>query len=460
MIRLLGGIAMAVFSICEAADPFLPFMNSVPPVKQVLGETKAGTGAGACVVRRFTFSSRNGMNTVFGIYGYPQAAGKYPAVLCLHGGGSNAETLSSLVQGFAQRGYAALAVDLPGICGTENTPNTTGPWKSRPLGEGPRFEVAAAPENSTLMDAETAGLEGFNWLASQATVDTSRMGITGYSWGGYSTTFLSGTLGGRVKAAYAVFGCGFYDKGSAWKKLIAGLDPAVRQTWLTWFDAGRRAPGMRAAYFLDAASNDTFLWPEAVSATLAAVPGSKNHVWGPNFNHAQMPAGGTMQRLWFDFHLKGQGQAFGTAEITTAEPLSNGNRKVTIHATAPSGVGIDSVRLWYSLPDSTWQVRKWISIAAKQDGAVWTAELPASAKLADYYAIATDSRSVAVASSMYNATSVPTAVRTIRTGKSRTIDPQAAVTPRFNRPGESGTVDALGKDRTGIAISRGKANRP
>lgn len=84
--------------------------------------------------------------------------------------------------------------------------------KAKQNGETPRFNLTDGPRSSTLTDAEVAGLEAFNLLKAQPQTDTAKIGITGFSWVGYSTTFLSGLLGNKVKAAYAVFGCGFMIK--------------------------------------------------------------------------------------------------------------------------------------------------------------------------------------------------------------------------------------------------------
>jgi dienelactone hydrolase len=340
---------------------------------------------------------------VYGIFSFPQAAGRYPGILMLHGGGSNAEDLAGLTVGYAQRGYAALAIDLPGICGTSN--HSSGPWKSRPAGEAPRFDMSGGGGNSTLVDAETAGLEAFHWLKAQAKVDSQAMGITGFSWGGYSTTFLSGVLGDEVKAAYSVFGCGFYEKGSYWKTILAGLSAADRDAWLAAFDAGRRAPGMKAAYFLEAETKDAYFWPEAVSATLGVIPGAKNHAWGPNLNHQQMPSGPAMQARWFDYHLKGAGAGFATVRIASEQAQADGTRKVGVEISAPAGVAIDSVRVWYSVAGSAWSERTWIPVPAAGSGAAWNAVLPASlaSKEIDFFPLATDARLVATAGEMRHA---------------------------------------------------------
>src|SRR4051812_47201357 len=93
-----------------AGDPFAPFLTSIPATTTKLTETNSGTGAQAITTRTFTFPSRNGVNTVWGTFSYPQAAGSYPGLLILHGGGGNAEGLAGLVADYAKRGYAALAI--------------------------------------------------------------------------------------------------------------------------------------------------------------------------------------------------------------------------------------------------------------------------------------------------------------------------------------------------------------
>jgi dienelactone hydrolase len=387
-------------------DPFSMYLSSIPLVKQIISDTNTGTGTSAITTKRFTFNSRGSINTVFAIMAFPQAAGKYPGMLFLHGGGGNAETMAGNVVSYAQKGYAAIAIDQPGICGTTNTPYTTGPWKSRPLGEGPRFDVAAGPQTSLLVDAEVAGIEAFNYLKAQSFTDSTKMGITGSSWGGYSTTFLSGILGSKVRASWAYLGCGFYDKGSFWKRLIDTMSTATRTTWLTYLDAGRRAPNSKAPYFLEAASNDTYFWPEAVTATLDAVPGIKNHFWGPNLNHQAITS--PMKQLYFDYYLKGTGSSFASATISGVSAQNDGSKKVLISTNVPSGVVVDSVKLYYSIPDTNWQGRSWIALIAQAyAGSTYSAILTPDlvTKKADFYAVVVDTRKVAVSSMMYNAAS-------------------------------------------------------
>lgn len=390
--------------IIKNNDPFAPYLKSIPPVLETLSNTNSGSGDSAIITKEIVFASKNNVNRVYAIMAYPQKAGKFPAVLFLHGGSGNAAGLKELVEKFAAKGYVALACDMPGYCDINNTPHSTGPWKAHEApDEKPRFNISAGLQNSSLVDAEVAGLEAFNLLASQNNVDAKSIGITGFSWGGYSTTMLSGLLGKRVKAAYAYWGCGFYDKGSFWKELIFKLPEAVKDKWLTWFDAGRRAKNIRANYFIEAASNDTYFWPDAVSATLNAIPGAKNHVWGPNVNHSLVPTSAPMQELYFDYHLKGTGGPFAEVKINKVQRQADGSKKVTIKLKAITGAPV-AVKLYYSIKDTTWQKREWLPInAILQNGNTYKVVIPAAivAKQINFFAHLVDSRNVLTSSNMY-----------------------------------------------------------
>lgn len=384
-------------------DPFHVYLTSTPQIKQVLSEEQTGSGKSAITTKKFSFTSAVNGNTVYAIMAQPQEKGKYPALLILHGGGSKAEDVAHHVEEYARRGYVAICFDMPGICNAQKTPHSDGPWKSRPNGEGPRFDLSTGLQHSTLLDAEVAGIEAFNLIRSQPNVDTGNIGITGFSWGGYSTTFLAGILGSQIKAAYSVFGCGYYEKGSFWSKLIADLPEAVRNSWLKYFDAGRRASGIKAPYFVEASSNDTFFWPEAVSATLETIKAEKNHVWDPNFNHKQMPAGPTMQKIYFDYYLKGIGQPFGSINVVKEKMQTNGSKQVILSVKMPKTISVTSVELYYSESNKSWQERTWVPLkAVMQSGNDYMVTIPANLlkKPLDYYAYAVDNRTVAVASDM------------------------------------------------------------
>lgn len=398
-------VAVCFLQNISAQDPFPPYLNSTPILKELISSTNSGSGSSAITTKRFTFASLNGKNIVFAIMAYPQQAGEYPGVIFFPGAGGNAETQSGNVQTLAQHGYISMTIDVPGISGTTNTPYSTGPWKTK----SDMFDVTNGAQNSSLFDAGVAGLEAFNYMRSLSLTDTSKMGVSGSSWGGFLATFLAGFLGNRVQAAWALYGCGFLDKGSS---LASGINnnmsAANKNTWLTYIDAGRRCPNMKGSYYLEASSNDFAFWPGAVMATLDAIPGSKNHTWGPNLNHQSI--GGPMKQLFFDYYLKGTGKPFVNASISKIEAQNSGDKKIYINAAVPAGVTVDSVRLYYSLQDTNWQGRNWIGLEAKlETGTTYSAVLSAALvkNHVDYYAYIVDTRQVAVASLMYNAFSDP-----------------------------------------------------
>jgi cephalosporin-C deacetylase-like acetyl esterase len=386
-------------------DPLKLFLTNIPTVSQVISTTDSGTGTAAISTKRFTFKSKDGVNTIYAIMAYPKAAGVYPGILMYHGGGGTAEGLVSNLQTYAALGYVTMALDEPGIASIVNSSSySTGPWKSVVSGEGPKLNVVGGIQNSTLYDAIIGSIEAFNLLSSQPNINVQKMAVTGSSWGGYLTTFTAGLLGSRVKAAYSTWGCGFYETGSFWSGFIAQMPSHYKSDWLTYLDAGRRAKDITAPYFIDQATNDTYFWPEAVSATLNAITGTKNHVTMANLNHATLSSSATMKQLYMNYYLKGVGSPFGTINVTSSDIQLDGSLKVNMNVSLPVGVSLSSVKLYYSVPTLTWQTRSWIEIQATLvNGNNYQAILPASLvnQEVNYYANIIDTRQVQTSSALY-----------------------------------------------------------
>ncbi len=362
-------------AIIDNNDPFKNYLYSLPDKITTLS-TNSTYNIIPTTTEKFVFKSKDDINTVYSVLSYPQQKGKYPTILILHGGGGNAEGLLGEVEAFAKQGYVAMALDLPGLCGFDNTPNSSGPWKARTNGETPRFEVGEDPKNNTLFDALIAAIEGFNLLTSRDNVDKLNLGITGYSWGGYTTTMLSGLTRDRVKAAYSVYGSGYYDKQSFWTKIISDLPQATRETWLKYYDAGRRAAFITAPFFMEAAVNDTYFGPESVMETFNAMPGAKKLYWGANLNHKRIEGAENMKKSYFDYFLKNKGKAPIAISILNDEKQVDGSHKITANIGAASLSEIKSVKLVYSEPNTDWTQKKWIEIDAENINGIYTAILP------------------------------------------------------------------------------------
>ena len=111
---------------------------------------------------------------------------KYPLVLVIHGGPTAASTatFSSLSQLFAGRGYFVFE---PNYRGSDNLGNAYKAAIYKDAGAGPGRDVMA----------------GLAQLKRSGLVDTTRIGVSGWSYGGYMTVWLLGHYPTQWKAAVA-----------------------------------------------------------------------------------------------------------------------------------------------------------------------------------------------------------------------------------------------------------------
>ena len=238
------------------------------------------------------------------------------------------------------------------------------------------------------------------------------------------TTMVCGLAGDQVKAGFAIFGCGFYELTAQKTSTMAKMASDEERTrWLRDLDPGRRAPGMKAAFFLAGATNDFFYFPLAVQATLDVIPGEKNHLYAPNANHKVPLPGGTvfpkpsaepfkptafqpfptptgskanwlaMEVPFFDYYLNGQGQPLPKVKVETADsPLT---ARFSIVSPRP----LAKVEIYWAKTDPNVMKRVWTALPAnKTADNVYQAKLPEEA--ADWFAVVSDDRPVTVSSDL------------------------------------------------------------
>ena len=422
MIRTFTPLAALLLAALPAwADPLTPYLDGKAPV--ILREVPmTNLPPGNITLRGVVFQSRDN-SEIFAVIAAPKTPGKYPGLLVLHGGGGSAEVEKAMA--WAQRGYVAVAPDLPGIAEPKKLIDSKGKWNSLKYGEG-RWKANPDGSESVIFDAVLAAMKSLYLLRAQTDVNPARMGVVGISWGGYMTTMVCGLAGEQVRAGFAVFGCGFYDLTAQLngpKSTLGAMPMAERERWLRDLDAGRRAPGIKAAFFIAGAANDFFYWPRAVQATLNAIPGEKNHLFAPNANHKVPLPGGTvfsnksaeafkptpfqpyptpsgskanwlaMEVPFFDYYLKGVGKPLPKVSVVkTGDPLV---ARFQVSALNP----LTKLEVYWAKPNPDVMKREWLALpAGNVGGQTYEAKLPAAA--AEWFAVVSDDRPVTVSSDL------------------------------------------------------------
>jgi len=161
-----------------------------------------------------------------GVLTYPpkyESGKKYPLVLVIHGGPESASTVkfSPLVQLLAAKGFLVFQ---PNYRGSTNLGDAYQHAIYRNTGKGPGQDVMA----------------GLKKLTQMGIVDINRIGVTGWSYGGYMTSWLIGNYPTVWKAAVSGaalndwvmdYTVSFYQKGDIY---FFGGSPWIKEYWKIW----------------------------------------------------------------------------------------------------------------------------------------------------------------------------------------------------------------------------------
>ncbi|MGK4269533.1 glycosyl hydrolase family 28-related protein [Parabacteroides johnsonii] len=359
----------------KEVDPFAPYLGKSPSLHMHLGsEVQNGVIIDKVVFNSREYKTNTGIDStkIFAAIARPERPGRYPGLLVLHGGGGAAEVEKA--KKWATKGYVVVTVDEPGVANTDNTPNSKGPWNNLKYGEN-RFIVKPDITSSTIFDAVLASLQGLYLLKEQPDVIPDKIGVVGISWGGYLTTMISGLAGSSVAASFSVFGSGFYDASTVFLKELDTMDPFHKATWLRWLDAGRRAYCIQNPFFIAAATNDNWFYPQAVKNTLQHISAPVNHVFSQNVSHKIDLPGGTenkkesspgwteMEEVYFDYYLKGNGKRF--PKIKTIKAEKRGTSFVCVSFVVDSDTPIRQATVNYAFVGEVPTKRKWMTVSAK-----------------------------------------------------------------------------------------------
>jgi len=195
---------------------------------------------------------------VFSFYASPKTLGKsdgdetYPGIVLIHGGGGTA--FADWVWMWANRGYAAIAMDLGGQ--RPPVPEFDDAGQLKPY-SGHRRETRVGLAKGGIAAGHTEKFDSIggeiddDWpyqavanvmrahtlIRSFTEVDAERTAVTGISWGGY-TTCMAASQDDRFKAAVPVYGCGFLHQGESVQKPAIDRLGERRAAWVAAYDPG------------------------------------------------------------------------------------------------------------------------------------------------------------------------------------------------------------------------------
>jgi dienelactone hydrolase len=333
------------------------------------------------------------------------AAGSYPAVVLIHGGGGTA--FSEWVWLWARRGYAAIAMDLSGRRPPEpiydpatgafvRDPGNDAKTRTRlekggpEQGHGEKFgSIGGDHTDDWPWHAVASVVRAHSLIRSFPEIDPERTAVTGISWGGY-TTCLVASVDGRFKAAVPVYGCGFLHEGeSVQKPSIDALDPARRAEWVGRYDPSNHLGRCRVPILFVNGTHDIHYPLDSYQKSYALVPGEKAIRIEPKMPHGHGPGWKPGEiGLFIDSHCRG-GKPL--PRLGAPEILEDGTIRTTVQAMEP----IKSATLHFTTERGLRSKREWQSLPATVAGESITAPaLPAGTNT--WFLTVTDGRGAMV----------------------------------------------------------------
>jgi dienelactone hydrolase len=236
---------------------------------------------------------------IFGYFSRPADPPPHsvPGLLIVHGAGGYA--VRERAEEAAARGYAALAIDLPG----------QGAGRGRSRSGGPDmtvtnlFRTSPRLQDNYLYQSLLAARRGLTMLLDCPETDPKRLGIYGMSWGGV-ITLLTCATDRRVTAAVNLYGGGYLLDGSTWIEHIVALTKSDRARWYQNFDPSLYVPLIRCPVLSITGTNDGCFWLPGFVQTQAGMNGQSRLLLLPNFNHKIDSVGRNALWAWLESGLK------------------------------------------------------------------------------------------------------------------------------------------------------------
>ena len=212
----------------------------------------------------------------------PKKDTNLPAIVLVHGGGGTA--FSEWVQIWAERGYAAIAMDLAG-CGPERELlSDGGPGQ----GDNVKFgEIEQPHTDQWTYHAVANVIRAHSLIRSFPEIDPKRTAVIGISWGGYLTCIVTG-LDNRFKAAVPIYGCGFLYENSYWIPEFEKMSPENRTKWIQLWDPSQYVGSTIIPILFANGGTDFAYPPDSYAMTYELVQSQKNIRFMPTMDHGHI----------------------------------------------------------------------------------------------------------------------------------------------------------------------------
>ncbi len=261
-VLLLGLLVGLVAAGCGASEPSDETFDYDTAASLEAREGAPLEQAKPLAVRGVSYASGDGR--VLGYLAAPSAGRDLPAVVYLHGAGGDRTQLLGLAQRLARRGAVALTLTLPSGSATPPTgltPQETLRW-----------------QRDTIVADVVAVRRAFDLLSADERVDSDRLGLVGWSFGGRLGAIVAG-VDDRVRAT-ALMSAG----AAPVEEYVAAAPAELRndvEEVLTPIDPLSRIGEAEGALLLQAGRSDSVVPERALQALADASPEGARLAWYP-----------------------------------------------------------------------------------------------------------------------------------------------------------------------------------
>ena len=259
---------------------------------------------------------------VFAAVGVPiseMPKGGYPAIVLAHGGGGYVST--KWINYWTEQGYVAIAFDsFSGALDANGNRINNPDGGPKETGGGSNLDGVDNPKDAWIYHAVAGAMHCNSILRARKDVDSSRIVMTGNSWGGFVTCVTAG-VDKRFAAFASTNGTGFVYNDTTWQK--DGIFGGERkQEWVDLYDASTYLPYATKPMMFVSGVADEFFSAYNRQASADLVKGKVFYSQRTNIKHAEWTKEGEIA-AFFAHVLYGQDTLSLISEVTVADGVAS-----------------------------------------------------------------------------------------------------------------------------------------